>query len=221
MGLGGPIRPIAPRASVCESAGEAMRRRILAVGAALVGLASACSASHHAAPPSSTTSSTAAGPNPDVVPSVITPAYVNAVFAALEHVNGNAVRAMVSSGALTPGVLADLRAIYNDPLYGQEVKIARESLAGGASNVIRPPGDVRVAVVRLISSTPTCIFVQTSDDYSRVLQSPGPPPGSGYWGLDRKVASNDPTGVNTTPWALFFNAVYLKPTSIPDQCVTS
>lgn len=208
-------------ASLCESAGEAMRRRILAVGAALVGLASACSSSHHAAPPPSTTSSTVAGPNPDVVPAVITPAYVDAVFAVLEHVNGNAVRAMVSSGAVTPVVLADLRAIYNDPLYDQEVKIAQQSLAAGASNVIRPPGDVRVGVVRLISSTSTCIFVQTSEDYSAVLKNPGPRPGSGYWGLDRKVASNDPKGLNTTPWALFFNAVYLKPTNIPDQCATS
>jgi hypothetical protein len=172
-------------------------------------LASACSSGHHTAGPT---------PNPDVVPAVITPAYVNAVFKVLEHVDGNASRALIASKAVTPQVLADIRSIYNDPLYTEEVRIANESLQGSRSNIRQPLGDVDVTVIRMISASPTCIFVQTSDDYSAVLVTPGPSPAAGYWGLRPKQPGADPSGLNQTPWALFFNAVYQSRTSVPDQC---
>jgi hypothetical protein len=193
-----------------------MRRRILALGAVLACLVAGCSSSHRVA--ATTTTSTVPGPNPDVVPAVITPAYVNAVFRVLEHVDGNASRSLIAAKAVTPAVLADIRAIYNDPLYQQEVKIAEQSVGQNLSDVRRPPGDVRVTVIDLISWSQQCIFVQTRDDYSQVLIHPGSSPSSGYWGLRRKTPGNDPRSLNPTPWALFFNAVYAAPTSIPDQC---
>jgi hypothetical protein len=191
-------------------------RPLVALSLVVALAASACGGSAHAkaAPP-------AAGPNPDVVPAVITPAYVDAVFRVLDHLDGDASRALIAAHAVTPTVLRYIRAVYNDPLYAQEVKIAQESLGGDLRNVRRPPGDVRTTVLKLISASPSCIFVETSADYSAVLYKPGPPAASGYWALRPKQRGIDPDHLNPTPWALSFNAVYLTPTSIPDQCAAS
>ncbi len=198
-----------------------MRRRFLALCAAVALLVAGCSSGHHAAAPTTTTlppGHTAGSPNPDVIPPVITPAYVNAVFAALNHVDGDATRQMVSSGSVTPRAQADLRAIYNDPLFTQELRIAEQSLKAGTRGVRRPPGDVVTTVSKMISATPTCIFVATTSDFSAVLVNPGTPAASEYWVLRPKQRNGDPRKLNPTPWALAFNADYLTPTTIPDQC---
>ena len=194
-----------------------MKRRVRGLSAAVgsIALMTACSSGHHISAPTTTTTT---APNPNIIPAVITPAYVDAVFKVLEHVDGNASRQLIAAKAVTPDVLADIRAIYNDPLYTDEVRIAHESLQASTSNVRQPPGDVGVSVIRLISTSANCIFVQTSDDYSTVLVAPGPSPAAGYWGLRRKQSGADPNQLNSTPWALFFNAVYKSPTSVPNQC---
>jgi hypothetical protein len=202
-----------------------MRRRLLALGGAVVLAVAACSSgSHRASPPTTlqvpTTSavSVAGGPNPDAIPPVITVAYVNAVFAALNHINGNAVRALVASREVTPTVEMYLRAVYNDPLYAQEVKIARESIAGSLANVREPPGDLVTTVTRLISHSAACVFVQTRTDFSRVLIHPEPPAASEYFALTPKQPGSDPYHQNPTPWELKFNADYQTSTTIPSQC---
>ena len=198
-----------------------MRRRFLALGAVAVILVSGCSSGGHHASGATTSSAVGASPHPDVIPAVITPAYVNAVFRVLEHIDGDASRALIASDAVTPGVLADVRAIYNDPLYAQEVQIAQESVHGDLANVRHPPGDVRITVLSLISASRSCIFVKTASDYSAVLRQPGPPVASEYWALKPKQAGGDPGHLNPTPWALSFNVDYKTATSIPDQCASS
>lgn len=197
-----------------------MRRRFLAIGGVLMVLLAGCSSGRHltAGPPTTTTA--ASSPNPDVVPAVITPAYVDAVFAVLEHIDGNASRALIRAHAVTPEVLADIRAIYNDPLYAEEVKIAYESLQGNLSNVRRPPGDVRIGVTRLLAASSTCIFVETRSDYSRVVFKPPAQPASEYWVLRPKEPGADPKHLNATPWALSFNRTFQSPTAIPNQCAS-
>ena len=83
---------------------------------------------------------TTALPNPDVIPPVITAAYVNAVFAVLNHINGDAVRALVASKRVTPTVTLYLRAMYNDPLYAEELRIAQQSLDGESQQCAKPTG---------------------------------------------------------------------------------
>lgn len=175
----------------------------------------ACSPAQHRADPIPTT---VGGPDPYVVPAVITPAYVDAVFVVLEHVAGNATRSLLASHAVTPQVVKDVRAIYNDPLYSQELKIASQDLTESRANVLNPLGDVTLTVVRLISSSAICIFAQTAADFSAVLRHPELFTGTVYWGLKRKASTDDPSDLNRTPWAFFFNAVYTTPTTIPDQC---
>ncbi len=180
------------------------------------------------APPPPTTAATVqatppstALPNPDVIPPVITAAYVNAVFAVLNHLNGDAVRALVASKRVTPTVKLYLRAAYNDPLYAEEVTIAQQSIDGSLSNVRSPPGDILTIVQRLISATPTCIFAETRSDFSNVVRVSTTPAASEYFSLSLKQKGTDPHRVNRTPWAFAFNADYQTSKTIPSQCADS
>lgn len=200
-----------------------MRRRLLVLAAALPVLLVGCSGTnHHSSDPTTSLGGRTAGaPNPDVVPAVITPAYVNAVFAVLNHINGNAVRAALAANAITPAVSNDLRAIFGDPLYSEELKIVDETLAGETTNFRKPPGDIKTTVKSLISASRGCVFVATTSDFSSVVQRPGPLAGAEYWVLRPKPTGIDPLHLNPTPWAMSFNATYATPTSIPDQCSAS
>ena len=192
-----------------------MRRRIWALGmAVMLSTLAACSGGgHKAAQPPPTP-----GPNPDVIPAVITPAYVNAVFRVLNHVYGNAVRAWLTSGHETSAARADLRAVFGDPLFDQELSITTQGMSGDLSNVRKPPGDRITTVRSLIDESRSCVFVETFTDYSHVLVHDTPTTGSEYWRLSLKTSTDDPSSRNPTPWALTFNATYTTSTPIPDQC---
>jgi hypothetical protein len=210
-----------------ESSRETMRRKLLTLGIAIAFVMAACSSSSRRASPStssqvpSTTARQATVTNPDVIPPVITVSYVNAVFKVLNHVNGDAVRALVANRQVTPAVHTYLRAIYNDPLYAEEVKIASESIQGSLTNVRDPPGDRVTTASKLIDVSPACLFVMTNTDLSEVVIHSTRPAASEYYRLTPKERNTDPEHLNPTPWALSFNATYLTPTSIPDQCPAS
>jgi hypothetical protein len=202
-----------------------MRRRLLALGGAVMLAVAACSSGSHRSSPPTTVPVTstsavpvAGGPNPDVVPPVITVAYVNAVFAALNHINGNAARLLVDDGQFTNNVRSILRAIYNDPLYEVEVRVFEQSLTNQLSNVRRPPGDRVTVVMHLLTASPKCIFVSTHSDLSAVQVTPTRAAASEYWELQPKQPGADPTRVNPTPWALSFNQAFITPTRIPTKC---
>lgn len=194
-----------------------MRRRYLAIGAALISLLAGCSSGHHAATPS-TTSTTSSSPNPDVVPADITPAYVDAVFAVLNHINGDAVRSLLTAGRLTSSVTADLGAIYGPPLYSVEAKVFQAGLSQNTSNLRRPPGDRLTRVLSVITANPSCIFVKTASDLSSVELHPTVTPASEYWELQTKAQGEDPSHINPTPWVLTFNADYRTSTDLPSTC---
>lgn len=205
---------------VCESSGEAMRRWVWVAGVALVVMSAGCSSAHHrAATPVTAPPTTAPGPDPYVIPAVITPAYVDAVFKVLENIAGDVSRQLVAQDAVTPGVLADLRAIFNDPLYATEVSAIHDVLAN-IQDLRHPPGNVVTVVTRLISASPTCIFASTKSNGSAVTVSSGPAIASEYWELRPKQPDDDPSHINPTPWAFSFNAEYLTPTVVPNQCDT-
>ncbi len=213
-----------------------MRREALVLGAAMLlcagcssaGRASATSATSPAVTPATPavttlpaeTTTPGTGINPDVIPSVITIPYVDAVFKVLEHLDGDVSRSLLAAGRLTPTATSYLRSIFNDPLYAKEISIAQQGIAGSTSNVRRPPGDVVLKVVDLISASPTCIFASTSADYSAVLIKPETPPASAYIGLDLKQVGTNNGSVNPTPWAIFFNAVFVQEAVVPNQCAS-
>jgi hypothetical protein len=201
-----------------------MRRKVLALGIAAMFAVAACSSGSHNASPTtiSTSPSTAvdhsAAPNPDVVPPFITAAYVNAVLVVLNHVYGNATRDLRTSLAVSPMVKTDLRSIFNDPLYEQQVHAATLSLQGVINNVRSQPGDLKTTVLRLIAASNTCIFAETKTDFSAAFIHPTPEPASEYFELARKQSGDDPNHLNPTPWAFAVSLAYLSPTSAASTC---
>lgn len=197
-----------------------MRRKLLALGGVAVLALAACSTGTHQAAPATTTPAppTSAPLDPSVIPPVITVPYVNAVFAVLNHINGDAARSLIASRRLTPTVIADLRAIYGDPLYAVEIRVADEALTTDFANVRMPPGDRRTLVTRVISASARCVFVETRSDLSAVEIVPTRSAASEYWDLRPKQAGSDPRKINPTPWALAFNEAFLTPTTVTDQC---
>jgi hypothetical protein len=190
--------------------------------AAVITAGASCSSGHRTDPttttPATSTTFSPTGSNPDVIPSVITPAYVDAVFKVLNHIKGAATRELYASGSVDQKVRVDLRSIFNDPLYRQELSNAAASLSVERAALRNPIGDVITSVKRVVSASSQCVFVETVSDFSLVDVHPSQA-ASEYWVLTPKVLANDPSGLNSTPWAISFNADYLTPTSIPDQCV--
>jgi len=152
---------------------------------------------------------------------VITVTYVNAVFKVLNHINGNAARNLVSTGQLTAPAIADLRAIYNDPLYSVEVRVFDQSISTHFANVRRPPGDRETVVLNLLTASASCIFVESMSDLSAVQVRPAPGAASEYWQLSPKQLGSDPTHLNPTPWALTLNEAFPIPNTIADPCPAS
>lgn len=195
-----------------------MRRRFLALGAVAAILITGCSSGRHHATGPTTSTAVAASPNPDVIPAVITPAYVDAVFRVLNHINGNAVRTLVKQKSLTPVVKADLKAVYGGALYPVELEVFQAGLVQNASNLRIPPGDRVTSVVSLITATPSCIFVQTVSSLAAVEIRPTKAAASEYWELQPKSPTDDPEHLNPTPWILTYNRDFQTPTTMQGLC---
>jgi hypothetical protein len=192
-----------------------MRRLVMAFLAASLALTACSSSARHASAPPPTSTPAA---DPYAIPAVITPAYVNSVLAALNHVNGDAVRSLLAAGKVTDTVRLDLRAVYNDPLYQHELSIADETLHGDLANIRRPPGDRSTTALNVISASQTCIFAKTESDFAKVVRDQSPRAGSEYFELTRTQPGTDPTRLNPTPWSMTFNTSYVAPKSVPNQC---
>ena len=64
----------------------------------------------------------------------------------------------------------------------------------------------------------SCLFVRTNSEYSAVLIHPGQRCLGIFRARHQSSPNHDPQHLNPTPWAITFNAAYLTPTNIPDQC---
>ena len=197
-----------------------MKRIYLALGALFLLLVPACSSPSHAAdPPSTTAAPTKTAPaDPYAIPQVITVAYVNSVLKALFDVYGDATRSLAAERAVTPSVKADLRAIYLDPFYGDQIRAADISLRGAISNIRSDPGNPVATVEHLDDGSASCIFVETKTDLAAVLRSTTPGAASEYYELVPKPSSIDPGHINPTPWAIGFNVAYTTPTRMVHGC---
>lgn len=191
-------------------------RRVVALLVVLLAAMSGCSSSGHRAAPPTTL------PDPDVVPAVITPAYVDAVFVVLNHVASNASRTLAQARAVTTIVKTDLRAVFNDPVYGRQLQLAEEALTQGViRNVNTAGGDPITVVVRLISATSSCIFAETRTNFSPIEVHSTPTPASEYYELRLKQSGMDPLGLNPTPWAVSGEQVFEVPTTVKSSCAAT
>ncbi len=179
----------------------------VAMALALVGACSSSGSNETAdttvptAPPETTT--TAAG-DPFAIPDVIDEAYVNRVLAALDQIDGDAVRDVVARGTITFESNARVRAIYNDPEYGQQAEGLRDLLAGDSARFKAPPGNRKTTVLRLMHANAECIFAAVKVDFSQVVVSPPSTAPDEFQALvlERTQLAADPEGLNPTGWSI-------------------
>ena len=167
-----------------------------------------------AAPPPAPVTTTTSVPDRTVVPKRITVAYVDAVLAKLNHVYGDAGRAMVSHRRLTPVVHADLAKVYTARLAATENKVFTIAL-GQLKEIRHHPGDPVSRVVRLITASPTCIFARVVTDTSKIARRTSLPVGKEYIGLARRYAYG---AAGPTPWLIFYDSILITSGSITTQC---
>ncbi|MDP9442421.1 MAG: hypothetical protein M3P34_09665 [Actinomycetota bacterium] len=142
-------------------------------------------------------------PDVSVIPDVIDDAYLNAVLAELDEVDGEATR-LVKATNRFPREAADLlNAIYSDDALRQQANLWLESFAEDPElkGILPNPGNRKTTVLRLIEASPTCVWMAVRRDYSQVATdaTPGPVEYVALRPLDR---SNDPQGRNRTAWMI-------------------
>jgi hypothetical protein len=128
---------------------------------------------------------------------------------------------MVTSDQLPPDVTDRIRAIYNDPLFTRELRVLSEEFVAGFANVKKPPGDRRTTVLRVLSASPTCVWMETHTDLSAVTTTPQDMAASEYLALTLKRPGIDVGQLNPTPWAIDANPTFRVPTTPPPLPCTS
>lgn len=117
---------------------------------------------------------TTAPADPYSVPATIDAAYLNRVFEALDAVDGDATRLIVRTKSLPPAAAERLIAIYSD----DELKIQTgrwlDVIEAGMTGYRPDPGNLKTSVVRILSSTPRCVFVVVKRDHSAIAVNPQP-----------------------------------------------
>jgi hypothetical protein len=149
---------------------------------------------------------------------VITVAYVNAVLAQLDHVYSGAVRTALAAKTIPPSVITTFRALYADPLYATELNVLRDEILQPPANLKPNPGDLITTVKSIIGSSPSCIFISTTPDYSQILSGQAPEPASEYYSLVTKSTKDDPNHLNPTPWEFGYNFDSFTPQTVANQC---
>lgn len=154
----------------------------------------------------------------DPVPAVITVPYVNNVLAQLNRVYSAALKTSLETRSVNSQVKTDLRAIYADPLYSEEVRGFELQLEHLPNDLRSPLGNRVTTVVKLISASRSCIFVSTKEDFSKIVSNPGPRFGSEYYSLVPRKAKDDPDHLNPTPWQFGYNLASIGTEIVNDQC---
>jgi hypothetical protein len=163
------------------------------------------------------TSTTSAAPY--AVPATIDAAYLNKVFAALEHVIGDAGRAIVAEKALVPDAAKRLRAVYGEEEFQAQVNLWLDLLSKGATGFKPVPGDRVTAVRSVLSARPDCVYLGVTRDYSQIVAVPGSPTNE-YISLRPADHSRDQFELNPTPWMLTFEGENRDGSVPPNPCAS-
>lgn len=167
--------------------------------------------------PATTTTSVVAV---DQVPAVIDVAYVQRVIDALDHVMGDAVRALVAAKAPDRAFYERLRAVYLDPEF-ERVQADFGRLAADELRALREdPGDPVTKVDRLISGASSCVFAKVTRTFGPALRDePAREDTESFLALGLKRAELDPSKRNPTAWAIGFDGSYASGGEPKNPCV--
>ncbi|MGI8685582.1 MAG: hypothetical protein ACR2MO_10935 [Acidimicrobiales bacterium] len=137
------------------------------------------------------------------IPQKIDEAYLNAVLAALDEVDGQAVRLIYATKQFTPEAADLVNAIYSDEETNRRANGWFSALAEDHElRSIKPnPGNRKTTVSRLITTMPACVWMAVERDHALDSVDPGPPRIE-YVALRPLDRSNDPKGRNPTAWMI-------------------
>jgi hypothetical protein len=154
-------------------------------------------------PTAPSTSLTTAPIDVSVIPPVIDEPYLNAVLAALDEVDGEASRTIVAAKSFTPEAADLLNAIYSDERFQVQAEVILSALAKDpALSSVRPnPGPRTTSVERIITASPTCVWMAVKRDHSASSVHPVEPR-TEYVALRPLDESNDPQDHNPTAWMI-------------------
>lgn len=161
------------------------------------------------------TSSTTPVADIAAIPDVIDAPYLDRVLDALDNVELEATRLIVTNKNLVPPAATLLNSIYSDEEFTQQADAWVTAILDDPelqSFAADGPGR-RTSVDQFVSTTPACLFIAVSRDY----------PQSGehrteYLSLVPLDRSNDPDKHNPTAWMITYSGVRKDGAQPPDPC---
>ncbi len=161
---------------------------------------------------------TTAAPDPFSIPEDpedIDAAYVEAVLAELERINGDALRLAISEG-LSPQARELLESTYTRELGGVLISVLVDESQQGFPGVRENPGDVRTTVTAVLVAQLDCVSADVVQDYSEV----GPEPLSLMTRVElRPAVPGSPS--NPTPWVYSLRQPAGGEIPFPEPCAAS
>jgi hypothetical protein len=161
------------------------------------------------------TTTTTSAPDPFTVPddpADIDEAYVEAVLAELEHINGDALRLAVSEG-LSPEVRELIESANAFDQAAREIETMVQLSITGFEGVAAPPGDVVLDVQSILVASATCIAADVVEDYRPV----GP---EGVSGVRTRIELVSSEGSNPTPWRFSLRHALEAEEAPPSPCAS-
>ena len=142
--------------------------------------------------------------NPYAVPAIIDVAYVNRVLAWFDQANGDLVRNFIAARAITPEIVASLRAVNaSEGMFQVNLDSLQYTLRTGFSGFLPNPGNVRTVVVELLSAKSSCFYAKVDRDGSAVAKAPNPSLRTQWVALRR--LDSPPSAANPTGWGYILN----------------
>lgn len=167
-------------------------------------------------PAATTTTVTGQPADPYAVPAVIDEAYVNRVLAALDQINGDVVREVISSRSVSIDSVERIRAVYNDPEFEVELNGLRRLLKNDLTRFRDPPGNRKTVVRQINVARRDCVALEALVDFSEVVRDPAPAVGGEYEAITLRPTQPgaDPQRLNPTGWSVGHDEV-VEPGAVP------
>lgn len=143
------------------------------------------------------------GAGTSVVPPVITVAYVDAVFAKLDAVRGNALRSAVAAGKVTQEAIRDYYAVFTPTLASSIINGVSAAASDHFPYISTHPGNQVTEVKSLLASSRTCVLALVTINDSAISTVPAERTPYVYEALAPRQVLNSKEH-DPTPWAISY-----------------
>jgi hypothetical protein len=123
------------------------------------------------------------------------------VLAALNEVDGQVTRLIVQKKQLVLEASSFLRAIYDDDELQEQTEGWLRTIQRGLKNIKPEAGNRRQTVVRIVSASPSCVFLHVEEDLSATAVNSSPPHRS-FVQLVPLDPKRRQLGINPTAWMI-------------------